>query len=456
MDIVVIDTPELGDRSYLIHDGNLALVVDPQRDLDRVEQAAQLAGVEIAAVAETHGHNDYLTGGLQLARAHDVPYLVPALLDTAFERHPVRGGDVQQVGELQVQVVDTPGHTDHHVSYLVSHHGEQAVFSGGSLLFGSVGRTDLVDPARTVELTHAQWHSVRRLVEVAGDGAALYPTHGFGSFCSSGPATGASRSTIGEQRAANHALTDTDEQHFVQTLIANLTAYPSYYAHMAPGNAAGPGPVDLTVPTPLDPAVLRERLAAGAWVVDLRQRVAFADSHLHGAVSFEYGDGTSFTTFLGWVLPWDAPLTLVGTEQDVTVAVRDLARIGIERLDAALGTEPTEMADGWPTASYPRVGWAELAAALGGPDASDIVVLDVRRTDEHADGHLAGSVNVPLHELLTRLDDVPSGAVWVHCASGYRAGTAASLLERVGRTVVHVDDDYSTAAVAAAGIPLAP
>ncbi|MBT2530916.1 MBL fold metallo-hydrolase [Arthrobacter sp. ISL-48] len=442
MDVVVIETPPLGDRSYLVHDGQVALVIDPQRDTDRVESAAAEAGVRITHVAETHLHNDYLSGGLVLSRAHDAAYLVNAADAVGFEHQPITDGATVQVGRLTVKALATPGHTHHHLSYVVTDGQQQAVFSGGSLLYGSVGRTDLVDPHDTEQLTHDQYASVRRLAEEAGPNAALYPTHGFGSFCSSGPASGAHRSTIGQQLETNHALTDPDEDHFVRELIANFTAYPSYYAHMAPVNRNGPGPVDLTVPESVDPAELARRLEDGEWVVDLRNRVAFASSHLQGSVSFEYGRGSSFTSYLGWVLPWGQHLTLVGARADVEKAIRDLSRIGIDSPDAALGTEPAALAAGTAVVHYPRVGWAELLGQRGAGD----VVLDVRRTDEYDDGHLTGAVNVPLHELLFRMDEVPAGKVWVHCASGYRSGVAASLLHRAGRDVVHVDARYQPTA----------
>ncbi|MFK5583448.1 rhodanese-like domain-containing protein [Serinicoccus sp. LYQ131] len=448
MDVTVIDTSALGDRSYLVHDGRVALVVDPQRDIDRVIAAAEAAGVRITHVAETHIHNDYVTGGLELARETVAAYLVNAADPVQFERTPITDGERVDVGELQVQAVSTPGHTETHLSYVVTHDGEQAVFSGGSLLFGSVGRTDLVGPAKTTELTHAQYASVRRLVGQAQEDAALYPTHGFGSFCSSGPATGADSSTMAEQRAHNHALTDEDEAHFVEQLIANLSAYPTYYAHMGPANLKGPDPVDLTVPEPLDADELTRRLQQGEWVVDLRERVAFADGHLSGAVSFEYGDGASFTTFLGWVLPWNDRITLAGSREQVEQAIRDLSRIGIDSPDAALGSGPAQMAPEVATASYRRVGWEQMLAER----PSDEPVLDVRRADEYAASHVDGSVNVPLHELLTRMDEVPTGTVWVHCGSGYRAGVAASLIQRAGGSPVHVDAAFGDAE--AAGVPL--
>ncbi|MFN3924776.1 MAG: MBL fold metallo-hydrolase [Pseudarthrobacter sp.] len=448
MEVIAIETPQLGDRTYLVHDGAVGVVIDPQRDTDRVEKAVSDAGVRITHVAETHIHNDYVTGGLQLAQDHNAAYLVNAADHVPYSRQPISDGDTVQVGRMVLKAVATPGHTHHHLSYIVTDGDRQAVFSGGSLLYGSVGRTDLVSEEDTVPLTHHQYRSVRRLVDEAGKDAGLYPTHGFGSFCSSGPASGAESSTIGEQLSGNHALTDPDEDHFVRELIHNLTAYPSYYAHMAPINMAGPTAPDLDLPDSLDQDELVSRLERGEWVVDLRNRVAFANTHLSGSVSFEYGDGTQFTAFLGWVLPWDEQLTLVGARQDVENAIRDLSRIGIDKPDAALGAGPADLAPGAATSSYDSVGWQEV---LQRP--KDDPILDVRRADEFAKSHIRDAVNIPLHELLRRLDEVPAGRLWVHCGSGYRSAVAASLLQRAGRDVVHIEASFRD--VKKAGVTLA-
>ena len=452
MEVVVVETTQLGDRSYLVHDGTVGLVIDPQRDTDRIEAAARDAGVTITHVAETHIHNDYVTGGLVLARNHHAAYLLNGADNVGFDREPVSAGEVIRVGRLTVKVVATPGHTHTHLAYVVRDEaydgGAAAVFSGGSLLYGSVGRTDLIAARDTKGLAHDQYKSVRRLVDEAGPEAILYPTHGFGSFCSVGPASKAQTSTIGDQLASNHALTDPDEDHFVAGLLANVTAYPAYYAHMNPLNSAGPGPASFEVPESLDPAELTHRLEAGEWVVDLRNRVAFADDHLLGSVSFEYGTGSSFTSYLGWVLPWQQPLTLVGALDEVERAIRDLARIGIESLDAAVGTDPGSLAHGVPLVRYPVSDWTGLARDR----TSDETVLDVRRTEEFAASHVRGAVNIPLHEVLLRVDELPEARTWVHCATGYRAGVAASLLHRAGRDVVLIDAPFRAAA--AAGVDL--
>ena len=457
-EVVTIETTGLGDRSYLAHDGTCAVVVDPQRDIDRVLATADAAGVTITHVLETHIHNDYVTGGLALARATGAAYVVAGSEDVRFDRTGVQDGTELTAGGLGVRVVATPGHTPGHLSYVLSDAagsvkgdgdgsgGPVAVFTGGSMLFGAVGRTDLISPADTEPLTRAQYRSVRRLAAELPDQVAVYPTHGFGSFCSATPTTGGA-STIGAQRRSNLALTS-DEDEFVKGLLAGLTAYPRYYAHMGPANRQGPAAPDLTTtPRRADPVELRRRIDAGEWVVDLRQRRVFAAGHLSGTISLELGD--PFATYLGWTMPWGQPLTLIGDDADqVADACRQLVRIGIDELAASAAGPLAELADG-------RTGRYEVrdfpALADGWPQPGR-VVLDVRRPDEWHAGHLPGAVHIPFWELERRAAEVPTGVVWVHCASGFRASIGASLLDRAGREVVHVDDDWEHAAPA--GLPI--
>ncbi len=443
----VIETPSLGDRSYLLTDGAVALVVDPQRDIDRVQAVAAELGVRIAVVAETHGHNDYVSGGLELATVSGARYVLPRDMGAQYPHTAVGDGDTFEVGDLRVTVLHTPGHTHHHVAYAVAVQDGpvEAVLTGGSMLFGATGRTDLVGPEDTMDLTRAQFASVRRLAEELPPTAQVLPTHGFGSFCSATPTSG-DESTVGEQRATNPALTQ-DEQTYVETLLAGLDAFPAYYAWMGPANSRGPAAVDLSAPRPVDPAELRTRIEAGEWVVDLRDRTAFAAGHLPGSRSMELGD--NFVTYVGWLVPWGAPLTLIGeTPEQVADARRELVRIGIDDLAGAAVGSMQDLAAGAELRSYRVSDFAGLARRLDEDDASSVQVLDARRNDEHAAGHVAGALHIPIHELPARLDEVSGGEVWVYCGSGYRAAIAASLLDTDGRTVVHVNEDYSAAAEA--------
>ncbi|MGA5601310.1 MBL fold metallo-hydrolase [Streptomyces sp. EMB24] len=441
-----VDTLEfegLGNRSYLAGGARGAVVVDPPRDIDQVIAAAAKRGVRIAYVAETHVHNDYVTGGLELARVTGASYLVPAGARVSFARTPVADGDTVTVDErLVLRALATPGHTPHHTSYVLEEDGRGAVaFTGGSLLIGAVGRPDLVEPRLTEELARAQHASAHRLADELDDEVPVLPTHGFGSFCSSSQAEGDS-TTIGRERKANDALT-LDVDTFVERVLAGLDDVPAYYAHMGPANAAGPAPVDLTPPERADAKQIARRLAAGEWVVDLRSRTAFAEGHVAGSFNFER-DG-KLATYLAWLIPWGKPVTLLAdTPEHVADAQRELARVGIDRPAAAATGEP----GGWvrageKLASFPRARFADLAGVR--ERGEDVVVLDVRRDSERAAGHVEGAVHIPIHELHGRLDEVPSGTVWVHCASGMRAAIAASLLDAAGRDVVAVDDGFDAA-----------
>jgi hydroxyacylglutathione hydrolase len=448
-DVVTIETPGLGDRTYVVHDGEVAVVIDPQRDTDRVDAVTDALGVRVAMVLETHLHNDYVTGGLALARRTGAAYVVPAGDQVAFDRQPAGDGDRFEVGRMVVTAIHTPGHTPHHLSFTVADAGADpvAVFTGGSMLFGAVGRTDLIGPDKTEELTHAQYRSVRRLADILADDVAVYPTHGFGSFCSASKTTGDS-STIATERDQNVALTTDDEDQFVTELIAGLNAYPSYYAHMGPANAAGPSEPDRTPPETVDPTELRRRIDAGEWVVDLRNRVAFARDHVTGTISIELAD--PFATYLGWTMPWGQPLTVIGTDPgQVEEAQRQLCRIGIDHLAGQAVGEPSTLDTGH-TSSYQTATFADLADVWGD---DGVVVLDVRRPDEWQAGHLDGVANIPLWEIEARSGEVPPGTVWVHCASGFRSSIGSSLLARAGREVVYIDDDWDNAAKA--GLPMA-
>jgi rhodanese-related sulfurtransferase len=337
---------------------------------------------------------------------------------------------------MRVTAVATPGHTYTHLSYALADGEESlAVFSGGSLLYGATGRPDLLGPDHTHELVRLQHASAHRLADALPEETVLYPTHGFGSFCSATQSE-ATSSTLGHERRTNPVLTRAEED-YVRDLLEGLDAWPAYYAHMAPANLLGPEAPDLSAPSPADAAELRRRIEAGEWVVDLRTRVAFAAGHLPGSLNF--GLDGSFATYLGWLIEWGTPVTLLAdTPEQVAEAQRELVRIGIDRIAGAATGRPEEWTEG-ALGSFPRATFADLAQVQ---HHREVAVLDVRRLQEWEEGHLEDARHIPLHELARRLDEVPRGEVWVHCAAGYRASIAASMLAAAGHRVVSIDDDY--------------
>ena len=443
MEIITLDTPSLGDRSYVAIADDVAVVIDPQRDIDRVLATVHARGARITHVLETHIHNDYVTGGYALAERTGADYVLNAADEVSFDRRGVEDGDVLEAGPMRIRVIATPGHTFTHLSYAVEVNGQvAAVFTGGSLLYGSTGRPDLLGDGHAEQLARAQYHSAQRLLDELPELTPIKPTHGFGSFCSATQTEG-DASTLAREAISNPVLLD-DEEAFVNRTLTNLDAYPAYYAHMAPANSSGPAAPDLSPPAPADADEIRERIERGEWVVDLRSRTAFAANHVPGTISI--GLDGSFVTYLGWLIPWGTPITLLGgTWAEVAQAQRELVRIGIDRPAAAATGTPARWSDGHDTTTLRTTDFTELAARRKGGGSP--FVLDVRLTSEHAEEHLEGSIHVPLHELMGRLDELPDdGTVWVHCRSGYRASIAASLLQRAGREVVLIDDEFERAA----------
>jgi rhodanese-related sulfurtransferase len=361
--------------------------------------------------------------------------------EVRFERTPVADGDEIAVGDrMRVRAIHTPGHTFTHLSYAVEADGDPvAVFTGGSLLYGATGRPDLLGAEHTEELTRLQHGSARRLAQLP-DGTGVYPTHGFGSFCAAGSSDDQPDvSTIGREKQANPALTESEEA-YVRQIIDGLDVYPAYYAHMGPANAAGPDAPNLSSPDLADAGELRRRLEAGEWLVDLRTRTAFAAGHAPG--SYNFGIDGQFSTYVGWIMKWGTPITLLGeSKEQVAEAQRELVRIGVDEVAAQASGDPAS----WTTdelGSFPVATFPDLAQVR---HHRPVVVLDVRRASEFAESRIEGAVNVPIHEIAERLDEVPAGELWVHCASGYRASIAASFLAAAGRDLVLVDDEYDKA-----------
>ena len=247
--VTALETPGLGNRCHVASDGSVAVVVDPPRDVDRCLALCGRLGARISWVLDTHVHNDYVSGGLELARMTGASYGLAAAEKVAFAglRTGLGEGDVVETGAMRLRAVHTPGHTEHHLAFVLSEAATGrplALFSGGSWLHGTAGRTDLLGDALTEGLSRAQWASIRRLAAELPDTVELRPTHGFGSFCAAGDTPGGEPGTLGEERAAQAALR-LDEGAFVRELVAGFVAHPRYYAHMGPLNRRGPEPIDL-------------------------------------------------------------------------------------------------------------------------------------------------------------------------------------------------------------------
>jgi glyoxylase-like metal-dependent hydrolase (beta-lactamase superfamily II)/rhodanese-related sulfurtransferase len=467
---VTFDAPGLGDRSYLISDGEVGVVVDPQRDPFPYLQEAQRLGVGITAVLETHIHNDYVSGGLALARAAGATYALPAGEPVSFpdEFRALDDSDTVLAGQLEITAIATAGHTAHHLAYLVKlanrrgdqEAGDHVVCTGGSLLVNTTGRTDLLGPALAETLARSQWRSVRRLLTTLPKHARILPTHGFGSFCSATPMLGdvAAVPTIGQQLEQNPAAL-AEEEEFVAGLLGNPQPIPAYYHHMAPLNRKGPAAPSFEPALKLDADAVGDAIRGAEWVVDLRQRREFAAGHLPGTLNLELG--ANLTTYLGWIVPWESELVLLADDDaEIAEARRLIARIGRDHLSGAAvwGTAASAPGAGQLAGisrlkSYPVASFSDLAEVWSDSEESRPPVFDVRHLHEWQAGHIRAARHLPLPELVSRRAEVPATVqVWVHCGAGFRAAVAASLLSGWGASPVFIDDLWENADQA--GLPI--
>ncbi len=436
-EVAVIPTPGLGNSTYLVAVGDSAVAIDVPRDAWRIGEAAARRGWRITHALETHVHNDYLSGARELASTHDARIVAPGRGGYGFSYQAADDGyEVDLVGAGLVARA-TPGHTPEHISWeLQDGDGTPtALFSGGSLLIGGVGRTDLLGRARTAEMTEAQFRTMRRLAELPDD-VVVHPTHGAGSFCVAGDVDIGGLATIGALRRWNPAFAAEDLASFDRELAAGRTLYPTYYRRMAPLNRRGPRLLERPpAPRAMTTQQFAEVRAAGAWIVDARDRWAFAELHVKGAWNIEAGD--SFAAYAGWLLPFDAPICLIVDDPAQEVEVREeLLRIGFDHVIGHLGGGMDAwVAVGGETSRYATASWEDLRTADGER------ILDVRQPYEWAEGAIPGSELVFVADLpgaIPRLDD--GSRYLVACRTGVRAAIAASLLDAAGIAVRPVVD----------------
>jgi rhodanese-related sulfurtransferase/glyoxylase-like metal-dependent hydrolase (beta-lactamase superfamily II) len=436
----------LGNTSYLIELGSgLAASVDPRRDIDGHLELAERLGLRIVAGLETHLHADFVSGTRELAgrTGADVYAARDAFLE--YGHQGLAEGDELRLGDVLVHAWGTPGHTPEHLSHLVIVDGTPAaVFSGGSLIRGGAARTDLVDAADTDRWSREQFRSVQRLSRLPGS-TALWPTHGAGSFCAAAPGQAPS-GTIGDELAANPLLRIDDEETFVRALRAGFGSFPPYFLRLRDVNRHPALLRDLEPPQSLDPEAAHSLVAAGAWLVDARPIHAWARRHPRGSVSIELRP--AFASWLGWVIPFGAPIVLLVDDADRAEAVRLARRIGYDRV---LGWIDGGI-DAWSAADLPT----QCADETDAPGArrriaNGAMLIDVRQTAELDGARIPDAVHFELGDIIAgRTPDADEAVLF--CGHGERSATAASLLERQGITTVNLVGGIS--AWEAAGFPI--
>lgn len=449
---------QMGDAGYLIGDDSAGVcaAIDPQIDIGRYLDAASRHGVAIRFIVQTHVHEDFVSGARALAEACGTAQVCVGTRGAprfGFGHRGVADGTVLELGSIRLTVRDTPGHTPEHIA-LIAAQGDAApfvVFSGGSLLAGSAGRTDLLGPQHTPELVRAQFDTLHSVFLALDDGVIVYPTHVHGSPC--GAAIGDKvATTIGYERRHNALLRHADFDGFRRAALEGLPPKPTYYPRLkernTQGEAAAPSVQGIRA---LTPAQFQAAAAGKSNVVlDTRHLLAFGGGHVPGALNI--GAAGHFAVQAGWMLEPARPLLLVlDAAAKLEAVVTELARIGMRELAGWLCGGMTAWEDaGLPLARTPQLHVRELAASLG-PEGAPLV-LDVRSPGEWEAGHVPGARHIFLPELAGKLGELPrERRIAVYCDSGYRASIGASLLCAHGFDAANVPGSWQ--AWRACGLP---
>ena len=446
---------KLAQAGYLIGctEAGEALVIDATRDVEQYLALAASLNLRIAHVTETHIHADFVSGSRELAaRAKAALYLSDeggddwrydfAAGDGAV---PLCDGHTFDVGRVRVGAMHTPGHTPEHVTFLVTDGAAAtepiAAVTGDFVFVGDVGRPDLLERAARVEgsmesAARTLFRSIQRF-KAQPEYLQIWPGHGAGSACGKGMSA-IPHSTVGYERRFNWAFGVADEGEFVRLVLEGQPEPPKYFGTMKRINKAGPRLLGgLPRPRPMEPESVVALLDRGELVIDTRTSTEYASGHLPGSVNIPFNN--AFTTWVGWVVPYDREVYLLSAKADgrqAELALRDMAMIGLDRVTGTFGAEALGAwtRAGRSLAGYRRITARDLAQRLA---AGTVQALDVRSRAEWEAGHIEGVPNIFAGELVDRLDEVPRGRpLVVHCQGGTRSAIAASLLDARGFTEI--------------------
>ncbi len=430
----------LSHASYLIGDTvtGRAVVVDPQRDVAAYVADAEAHGLSIEHVLETHFHADFLSGHLELASrtGATIGYGSAAAGRAEFPIDTYADGERIQLGEVELEILETPGHTPESISIVVYPNGVGAppygVLTGDTLFIGDVGRPDLLASVGVTaeELARQLFHSLHEKLLKLPDSVKVFPAHGAGSACGKNLST-ETVSTIGDQRRTNYALAPMSEEEFVEAVTQGQSVAPLYFSFAANRNRELRELLaeDVSVPSLTMSEVLTHQ-HDGAVVIDAREDMAFAAGHLRGSVNV--GLGGRFAEYAGEVMAPQTPIVLVTPPGHEAEAKVRLARIGFDRVLGAL-EHPVDTFVAHPELIEPLSRLSVVSLAERIRSVPDLVLVDVRNPGEVALGTIAGARTISLPELLTSLDQLDRTApTVVFCAGGYRSAIASSLLRSRG------------------------
>ena len=433
-----IKSEGIAANSYLVGSGGNAFVIDARRDCQVYLDIARQEDLTITHIFETHRHEDFAVGSVELAHVTGATIYHGPGLQWGYGV-TLKDNQVFSIGHLKVTVIHTPGHTDESVSYVITDlaTGESPVmvFTGDTLFVNDVGRTDLYGDNQVSRLAENLFNSIFNRLLPLGDGVIICSAHGGGSICGTHIA-GRDESSIGIERIQNPILQNTKKEDFVKYKMSEHLEKPPYFKRMEQDNLNGPRLLgNLPVPPSLTPGEFNENIENGAVVLDTRDPSAFGGAHIAGSYSI-WLDG--LPSFVGWVLPYDQPLILVAdNEQYLEKAVRYLVREGYDNIAGYLkGNIESWYSAGLPIESLKLISANDLKAMLDHKE--NVTVLDVRKQNEWEEGHIKEAMNIFVGHLIDKLSQIPKEKpTVVHCSAGYRSGLAASILLRAGYSDVY-------------------
>ncbi len=412
-------------------------VIDPRRDIEIYLEIARELGVKITHILETHLHADFISGHIDLAQRTGAAIYAPLAGDYDFEYIALLEGDSFSIENIKLDILETPGHTPEHISYIVtdSSRGEEpvALFCGDTIFVGDVGRPDLF-PERAEELASKLYDTLHEKLLKLPDFCEIYPAHGAGSLC--GRAMAAKRSsTLGYEKKYNYALNINERADFVKSLTNNMPDAPDHFSRCTNVNRRGPVRVkELPAPKALNNIQFREKMK-DAIVLDVRSFESFGGQHIPQAYNID--SNSNFPTYSGWLLPPEKDILIVSDNYSgVFDAYTQLHRVGLDSIAGYLENGMYGwVTDGLPTNHVPQISSPELHNRIN--IGKKMTLLDVRTASEYDDFHIEGAVNIPVHELRERHTEIKDDAETILiCGSGQRSSMGCSILLQKGFTEV--------------------
>lgn len=427
----------IAHSSYLLGGDRNCAIIDPSRDPGAYIEAATRLGLRITHVLVTHLHADFISGHMDIAEATGARIHAPAKAGCSFEHTPLADGDLVAIDRLSISVLETPGHTPEHISFVVRDlsRGEEpaALFCGDTVFVGDTGRPDIF-PATAAELAERLYQSIHEKILDLPDSCLLLPSHGAGSMC--GRSIKAMPfSTVGYERLSSPLLSAKRED-FVRVVTAGGPLVPDHFMRCGAVNAAGPALLSGLPDVPARPPdEFNTMMRAGALVLDTRSYDAFGGMHVPDSLSIDL-DG-NFSIMSGWVVPPSRDILLVlGESSRAGEATAGLRRVGLDSITGYLSGGMYAWArSGLPVSRVYQVSPGELPAIL--EDGEGWKLIDVRSPAEYAAFHLRAAVNIPFADLRTRAGELlPNKPTLVMCGSGRRSILGASILLRGGLKTV--------------------